>query len=83
MCQEEDKQYLTEFGLFIQEHRKAKKLSQTEVASLIGITQTYYSLIELGRRNIGFTLAIKICQSLEIDIRKFIASQKKKTPQPK
>ena len=61
------------FGRFIREARKRKDLLQTEVAQLVGIPQSYYSVIENGAkdRNVDLVLAIKICQVLEVDFSDF------------
>lgn len=61
------------FGRFIREARKRKDLLQTEVAQLVGIPQSYYSIIENGAkdRNIDLVLAMKICQALEVDFSDF------------
>lgn len=62
------------FGNFIKEGRKKKDMLQTEVAELVGIPQSYYSVIERGaeNRNIDLVLAMKICQVLGLDISDFI-----------
>ena len=61
------------FGSFIKEGRKRKDMLQAEVAQLVGIPQSYYSIIERGAkdRNIDLVLAMKICQVLGLDFSDF------------
>ena len=61
------------FGNFIKEGRKRKGMLQAEVAQLVGIPQSYYSIIERGAkdRNIDLVLAMKICQVLGLDFSDF------------
>jgi DNA-binding XRE family transcriptional regulator len=62
------------FGQFIKEGRKRKDMLQTEVAQLVGIPQSYYSVIEGGAkgRNIDLVLAMKICLVLGLDFNDFL-----------
>lgn len=59
------------FGQFIKEARILKGYSQVEIAELTGITQSYYSRIETGDRDVDLALAIKICDALDFDINLF------------
>lgn len=65
---------LVGFGNFIREGREKRDLLQVEVAELVGISQSYYSLIERGARdrNVDLVLAIKICRVLGLDLSDFI-----------
>lgn len=60
------------FGSFIRNGRLEKKLSQTDVAKHLGLTQSYYAYIELGHRNVDLSLAMRICDYLELDLGEFI-----------
>ena len=60
-----------EFGLFIREERERRGLLQAEVAEMIGVSRGYYGHIEGGTRDIYFTLAMKICKTLNLDINDF------------
>lgn len=53
-------------GKRIQQFRKAKGLTQEELAEMIGITPNYLSTLERGVYNIKNDLLIKIMNSLEI-----------------
>lgn len=70
----ENSECLLGFGKFIKEGRERKDMFQSEVASLVGITQAYYSMIENGTkdRNVDLVLALKICQVLRLDLNDFI-----------
>lgn len=63
-----EEQVLKSFGQFIKEGRDARYLTQAEAASLVGITQTYLSCLEHGKRKVGLTLALNICLALRLDM---------------
>ncbi len=70
----ENSECLIGFGNFIKEGREKRDMLQSEVATQIGISQPYYSMIEKGtkERNVDLVLALKICQVLKLDINGFI-----------
>lgn len=74
----DDKACLRSFGEFIRLGRESQCLSQTHIASLLGITQQYYSHIETGRRNVDLVLALKICEVLKLNLNSFIRTYYKK-----
>lgn len=53
-------------GQKIKQYRKAYKLSQSELAKYMGITQNNLSSIENDRREIGPKIAIKFCAIFNI-----------------
>ena len=61
-----------EFGAFIGRVRKEKGITQEEMATFLGITQSYYSYIERGERNVDFFMALKICKVLRVSVNTFI-----------
>ena len=63
---------LHDFGEFIRTQRERKELTQAEVAQMVGLHQTYYGKIELGKREVDLFKAIAICNALEIDLSDFI-----------
>lgn len=65
---------LCDFGEFIRTERERRELTQTEVAQMVGIHQTYYSKIELAKREVDLFTAMAICQALRIDLSDFIKS---------
>lgn len=70
----ENSECLIGFGKFIKEGREKQDMFQSEVATSVGISQPYYSMIEQGakERNVDLVLALKICQVLKLDINDFI-----------
>ena len=52
------------FGLIVRKKRNALGLSQEEFAEKAQIHRTYVSDIELGKVNIGITVAYKIADAL-------------------
>ena len=61
-----------EFGQFIREAREAKGLYQADIAEQLGVSRSYYTLIEAGEREIYFSLAVNICRVLNLDISEFM-----------
>ena len=51
----------------IKELRKANGMQQREVAELLGVTQGFYSMLELGRRKLTVDYAKKIGEIYHID----------------
>ena len=68
-----DKETVTvEFGAFIKKTREEKGLYQYEVADMLGVSRSYYTFIEAGKREIYFSLAVNICRVLNLDISDFM-----------
>ena len=76
MAEVQDSNFAVAFGDFIKDGRLLKRLYQREVAEHLNLTQSYYSCLELGERNIDLSLAIKICDYLDLDLSSFIARYK-------
>ena len=53
-------------GYAIKHLRRRYKLSQTEMAERIGVTQTHLSLVENGERGTSQTLLDRICYEFKI-----------------
>jgi putative transcriptional regulator len=49
--------------------RKQLGMSQRQVAKELGISQGYYALLEKGKRDPGFDLAINISDLFNLDVR--------------
>ena len=64
---------LIDFGKWIKEGRERRGMLQSEVVEQLGITQSYYSMIENGQRGVDLQLAIQICKILRLDIGAFVA----------
>ena len=63
---------LISFGEYIREAREMCGLTQGDVSSMLNITQSYYSKLENGKKNIDLVLAMKICSLLKINMKNFI-----------
>lgn len=63
-----------DFGNFIRAKREQKDLFQSDVATLLRISQAYYSYIEQGKRDVDLALAFEICNVLGVDISEFITA---------
>lgn len=59
---------LTAFGEIVRVARKAKRLSQEELAEKAGLHRTYIGMIERGEKNITLSNISKIARALEIPI---------------
>ena len=57
-----------QIGRLIQENRKAKGLSQAELAALIGSNQVVVSRYEMGTQNLTIDTIQKIATALKTDI---------------
>ena len=70
-----------EFGRYIREERERKGMIQAEAARKVGCSRSYYCMIESGDREIHFTLAVKICDVLDLSFDNFVKRLKiTKTP---
>jgi len=63
--------YLIELGEHIRDARKAKGLSQEQLALQAEIDRSYVGGIERGERNVSFLNLVKIATCLECDVSKF------------
>jgi len=61
-----------EAGALLKGLRHRESLTQTEFASLLGITQANLSAIETGKRTIGKELAKRIGRKFKLDYRIFL-----------
>lgn len=68
----EKEKVASEFGRFVREARESKGLLQADVAEKLGVSRSYYTMIEAGNREIYFTLAINICRVLDLNISDFM-----------
>jgi transcriptional regulator with XRE-family HTH domain len=64
-------EYAEEFGEFIREGRVKRKITQKEVADKLGVSQSYYSLLERGERRFDLEMADKTCGILGINRHDF------------
>lgn len=54
---------------FLKNERKRRRLTQKEVATIVGIDRVTYSQIERGERDPGLRTAIKIADYFNINVR--------------
>ena len=59
------------FGQKVKLMRKAKELSQEDLAKKSGLNRPYISAIEKGKRNISLEVIEKLAEALEIEIKEF------------
>lgn len=59
----------------VKEIRKEKRLTQEEVANLVGISRKYLSSIETNRANPSVEIAIKISQALTVTVDKVFINE--------
>ena len=64
--------YLIELGEHIRDARKAKGLSQEQLALQAEIDRSYVGGIERGERNVSFLTLVKIANCLECEVSKFV-----------
>ncbi len=64
----QDKSILNLFGERIRELRKAKGISQEELADKASLHRTYIGMIERGEKNISIINIEKIAKSLDIQL---------------
>lgn len=63
--------YLVELGEHIRDARKAKGLSQEQLALQAEIDRSYVGGIERGERNVSFLTLVKLAICLDCDVSKF------------
>jgi transcriptional regulator with XRE-family HTH domain len=56
-------------GEMIYIHRLRHKMSQSDLAKEVGISRNYVSLIERGNENVSYSVVLKICETLGLDVR--------------
>lgn len=59
---------LLKFGKNVQEQRKARDLSQEQLAELAGVHRTYIGMLERAEKNITLLNIAKIAKALNVSI---------------
>ena len=59
---------MKDYRIVIKEKREASGLSQHQLAKQLGITQTFLSEIERGRKNPSLEQFFRICEALDIRV---------------
>lgn len=65
-----------EFGAFVREARERQGMLQADVAEKLGVSRSYYTLIEAGKRDIYFATALDICRILKLNFDEFVKLMK-------
>ena len=63
---------LLRFGKNVQEYRKARQLSQEQLAELAGVHRTYIGMIERAEKNITLCNIRKIAKALNVKIGQLV-----------
>ncbi|WP_439361591.1 helix-turn-helix domain-containing protein [Bradyrhizobium sp. DASA03007] len=66
-------------GLNIQDLRRAKKLSQEELADRSKVHQTYLSGVETGKRNPSLLVLERIARALDVDPEELVRRRRRRT----
>ena len=65
-------------GLNIQELRRAKELSQEELADMCKVHQTYLSGVETGKRNPSLLVLERIANALNVDAEELFRRRRRR-----
>lgn len=66
------KKEITEFSKRIKEVRLKKKMSQGDVAKILGVHRSYISGLERGARNPSLITAQKVAKALGVSIKEIL-----------
>ena len=59
---------MSDYRAILKKHRERKGLSQNQLAKQLGITQTFLSEIERGRKNPSLEQFFSICSVLDVKL---------------
>ena len=76
----DNKQVYEAFGQWIRDARERQQLYQYEVAEKMGITQSYYHYIEIGKRKLSLPMAMNVCSVLGLDLNDFVRMLGRRKP---
>ena len=62
----EYKSLYEKFGLNVVFYRKRRKMTQLQLAELVGIDRSHISAIELGNVGVSFDVIFKLCEVLGV-----------------
>lgn len=65
---------VTDFGNYIRERRIEKGLTQADMAKILNISQVAYGRYELGKRDPGLNMILKIADALDFSAGDFFNS---------
>lgn len=64
------------FGRYVKETRVSKGILQADICRFVGLSQSYYSQLESGTRNVDLQVAFKICRYLNLNLSEFMENYK-------
>ena len=68
----EYKSLYEKFGLNVVFYRKRRKMTQLQLAELVGIDRSHISAIELGNVGVSFDVIFKLCEVLGVSPKELI-----------
>lgn len=69
----EQQEVLEKFGRRLREARKARNISQLDLGLECGLSQTYLSEVESGKRNISLANIYKLAVALNVPVAELVA----------
>lgn len=72
----ESKQYFAALGAHISQHRKARGMTQVELARAIGVSQQAVFAYELGDRRVSVLVLTKIAKAFTVPVEELIGMTK-------
>jgi transcriptional regulator with XRE-family HTH domain len=63
----QEEEYLKSLGLYIRKWREKKGYTQEGFAPIVGMTRSYITEVETGKRNVSFLNFLRIVDALEVD----------------
>jgi DNA-binding XRE family transcriptional regulator len=67
-----EREVLRALGIRIRDERRSRAVTQAGLARSVGVTLTYLSLIERGRRNPPYTTVIDIARALDVPLSRLV-----------
>ena len=67
-----DKELEKSFGKMIRKKRNEMKLTQEQLAELVGISATYLRGVEHGNHSITWKIWLTLCKTLQLDINEIM-----------
>jgi transcriptional regulator with XRE-family HTH domain len=82
----DEKQFFQRLGLRIAQLRKERGLTQTELASTLGLTQQRVASFEKGRRRLAVSQLVPLSRALAVSVEDLLGEQspaRKRGPMPR
>lgn len=73
---DEKRKFNIAFGRYVKEARVSKGILQADICRFVGLSQSYYSQLESGTRNVDLQVAFKICRYLNLNLSEFMENYK-------